>query len=95
MDFIERREYFRIKVECDIEYRLLHNTETHKGCCTTLSGAGISFITATALALQDELEILIQSPSPNTPPMLAHSKVVRIVERDDLQFEIGATLTPL
>lgn len=92
LTFIERREYFRIKVGCDIQYRLAGGEEIYPAHCTTLSVTGISFITAHRLALQDALEISIESALSVTPPILAYSRVVRVVERDDQQFEVGAII---
>ncbi len=92
MTLVERREYFRIKVECPIEYRLTAREEIYSAQCTTLSVTGISFITAQHLALHDELEIKIESAPSVTLPILVYSTVVRVVEREDHQFEIGAII---
>lgn len=91
MAFIEKREYFRVRVECDIEYRVLPNEEIKTARCITLSGGGISFLTTQPLSVQDELEITIASPL--TAPMMAHAKVIRTVARENDLFEVGAVLT--
>jgi len=90
--FIEKRAYFRVSVECDIEYRVLPTEEIKTARCITLSGGGISFLTTQPLSVQDELEITIASPAPLTSPMIAHAKVVRTVAREDELFEVGAVL---
>jgi len=90
--FIEKREYFRVRVECDIEYRVLPTEEIKTARCITLSGGGISFLTTQPLSVQDELEVTIASPAPLTAPMIAHAKVIRTVARDNDLFEVGAVL---
>ena len=43
VDFAEKREYFRMNVDCEIDYRAIDSNETRKARCSKLSGAGISF----------------------------------------------------
>ncbi|WP_256360304.1 hypothetical protein [Methylomonas koyamae] len=40
----EKRDYIRMDVDCDITYRLADSDQVSTGRCTTLSGAGVSFI---------------------------------------------------
>ena len=95
VEFIEKREYFRISVDCEIDYRFIDSDEIRKARCSTLSGAGISFVTSHALQPEMELEVTIQSPLPLTPPMRAHVKVVRVQVLEDQTFEIGGSMTVL
>ena len=94
-DFVEKREYFRINVDCDIDCKHLGSDEIHKARCVTLSGSGISFITTQNLNLGDELEVVIHPQHSITPPMFGHIKIIRILPSDDKKFEIGATMTVL
>jgi c-di-GMP-binding flagellar brake protein YcgR len=95
VEFDDRREYFRITVNCEIDCRLLETDETHQARCTTLSGSGISFVTHLALQPEMELEITIQSQLPLTPPMRVHAKVIRVNRIDEKTYEIGASTTVL
>jgi c-di-GMP-binding flagellar brake protein YcgR len=91
-NFIEKREYFRITVDCEIDYRFLNEEEYRKARCSTLSGGGISFITGHPLQPAEELEVIIQPQLPATPPMRAHVRVVRVQALADDNFEVGASL---
>jgi c-di-GMP-binding flagellar brake protein YcgR len=91
--FLERREYFRITVDCEIDYRFINEEEFRKARCSSLSGGGISFITGHQLQPAEELEVLIQSQLPDTPPMRAHVKVIRVQSLEDQSYEIGASMT--
>lgn len=93
VEFNERREYFRITVDCEIDYRFIDADEFRKARCSSLSGGGISFITGHELQPAEELEIIIQSQLPATPPMRAHVKVVRVQALENQTFEIGASMT--
>lgn len=93
IDFAEKREYFRMNVDCEIDYRAIDSDETRTARCSTLSGAGISFVTNHELTLKMELEITIQSQLPSMPPMRAYAKVVRVQVIEDQAFDIGASMT--
>jgi c-di-GMP-binding flagellar brake protein YcgR len=95
VEFNERREYFRINVDCEIEYQLLNSDKVYKGRCTTLSGAGVSFVSNKLLKLDDELEMTIQSQHPATPPLRAHVRVVNVRSLEDKSFVISASMTVL
>lgn len=95
VEFIERREYFRINVDCEIDYRRLDGDTFKKARCTTLSGAGLSFITDEPLEIEDKLEVTIQSQLPDTPPLRAHIRVVNVRGLSDQTFVISASMTVL
>lgn len=95
MNFDEKREYFRMNVNCEIDYRVLESDDICKGRCATLSGGGISFVTGLELTLGMELEITIQPLHPLTPPMHANAKVIRVQPSDSQSYEIGATMIVL
>ncbi len=95
LQFTERREYFRINVDCEIDYRRLDSDEFHKARCTTLSGAGLSFITSEMLEINGEMEVTIESQLPGTPPLRAHIRVINVRELSDQTFVISASMSVL
>ena len=96
VEFTERREYFRINVDCEINYRRLDGGgEFQQARCTTLSGAGLSFVTREILQPNDELEIAIESQLPETPPLRAHIRVINVRDLSDQTFVISASMTVL
>ena len=93
--FVDRREFFRMTVSCEVDYLLIETGEAYKARCCTLSGAGISFVTNHKLLPKAELEMTIQPPYPLTPPMRVYAKVIRVHQLEDQSFEVAATMTVL
>lgn len=88
----EKRDYIRMDVDCEISYKLANSPNTKIGKCTTLSGAGVSFLADQPFELGLAMEVSIAPKSSITPPMTAFIEVVRSVKRDDDQYEIAATI---
>jgi c-di-GMP-binding flagellar brake protein YcgR len=95
VDFVERRKYFRISVDCEINYRLLSSDEIQKARCITLSGGGISFIATEELELETELEVIVQPQLLVTPPLRGLVKVVNVRGLEDQTYVISASMTVL
>ena len=95
-DFKEKRAFFRMQVDCEIHRKQADEEENiYLGRCTTLSGAGVSFITSCRLNIGDLLDVIINPQQTLTPPMTAQATIIRIVALDNDTFEIGATLKNL
>ncbi|TPQ29561.1 PilZ domain-containing protein [Methylomonas sp. EFPC3] len=88
----EKRDYIRMDVDCDITYRLADSDQVSTGRCTTLSGAGVSFIAARPFDIGLALEVSILPKTPITPPMTAFIEVVRSVKQNDGNYEIAASI---
>lgn len=88
----EKRDYIRMDVDCDISYKPANSSASKLGKCTTLSGAGVSFIADQAFDVGLAMEVSITPKSSITPPMTAYIEVVRSVKLDDDQFEIAASI---
>ncbi len=92
-EFIERREFFRMQIDCEIHCENKENGDyIYMGRCTTLSGAGISFITLKKLKVNDRLNVTINPQQALTSAIEAKISVMRITPLEDNAFEIGATL---
>lgn len=88
----ERRDYIRMDVDCDITYKLADSSLVKTGRCTTLSGAGVSFIADQSFEPGLAMEVSITPKSNITPPMTAYIEVVRSTKRDNTEYEIAATI---
>lgn len=93
-DFVEKREYFRIQVDCDIHCKR-EGEDIHIARCKTLSGAGVSFITTQELSIGEKLEVTIHPGHSITPSMTGIITVVRTMELENKEFEVGATMQVL
>jgi hypothetical protein len=92
LNYDEKRDYIRMDVDCDITYKLADGDEVKTGKCTTLSGAGVSFLAEEAFEVGLAMEVSILPKTAITPPMTAFIEVVRNVKLDDGSYEIAATI---
>ena len=88
----EKRDYIRMEVDCDITYKLANSNDIKTGRCTTLSGAGVSFMADQSFDAGLAMEVSIIPKTAITPPMTAFIEVVRSVKREDNQYEIAAVI---
>ncbi len=73
----EKRDFPRIKLQCDVTYRRAGDGDTARGVCEDLSGGGILFIAQAPLAVGDSIEISVTPQNTITPPLDAVIEVVR------------------
>ncbi len=95
LEYDEKRDYIRMDVDCDISYKLADSDETKTGHCTSLSGAGISFIADTPYEAGLAMEVNIIPKNNSTPAMTAFIEVVRSSPSDNGCFEIAASIKSL
>lgn len=94
-DYDEKRDYIRMDVDCDITYKLADSDEVKTGRCTSLSGAGVSFIAETSYAIGLAMEIKVIPQNSLTPAMTAFIEIVRSVSHKDGSYEIAASIKSL
>lgn len=92
MKYDEKRAFMRINVESEMRYRLVDSTEFHSARCSSLSGAGVSFISAQAFDAGKAMEINITPQNEITPAFTAFVEVVRVVPLDNGEYEIATTI---
>jgi hypothetical protein len=92
LEYDEKRNYIRMEIDCDISYKLTDSDIVHQGQCTSISGAGVSFITSQNFTLGKAMEIHVIPKNPVTPPMTAFIEVVRSTQRNDGHYDVAATI---
>jgi len=92
LDYDEKRNYMRMNVDCDITYKTLDGSDEKRGHCTSLSGAGLSFIADTPFEPGLAMDVCVEPKKSLTPPMDALIEVVRCTEKAPDQYEIAATI---
>ncbi len=95
LDYDEKRDYIRMDVDCEISYKLADSDETKTGRCTSLSGAGVSFITDCPYEIGLAMEVNIQPKNSVTPSMVAFIEVVRSIPKQNGAYEIAASIKSL
>lgn len=88
----EKRSYIRMHIDCDITFKLADSAEVYRGRCTSISGAGVSFITDRAIGQGKALEITVVPNNSITPSMVAFIEVIRITPQRNNAYEIAATI---
>jgi len=95
LEYDEKRDYIRMDVDCDISYKLADSDGIKTGHCTSLSGAGISFIADNAYDTGLAMEVNIIPKNSSTPPMTAFIEIVRSTPYEGDSFEIAASIKSL
>ena len=91
-DFSEKRSFYRMPVECQLEYTENGNEETRTGHVKNISGDGILFQTDHAIGMGTEMTIIVKAGSNLTPPLHATIEVIRCSLTDDDSYEVAATM---
>ena len=92
LEYDEKRDYIRMDVDCDITYRLADASDIQQGRCTSISGAGVSFIASQAFEAGKAMEVTVLPAKAITPPMTAFIEIVRSTKQPDGSYEIAATI---
>jgi len=93
-DYSEKRNYKRVKVECDIHFRMVEDEEDEEvGHLENISGRGLMFIAERGVPMNAELVIRVEPGNQLTPPLHARVQVVRMEkQRRGTGYEIGAVI---
>lgn len=92
LGYDEKRNYIRMEIDCDVTYRLADSDELHHGHCSSISGAGVSFIADRFFDPGKAMEINVIPQNSLTPPMTAFIEVIRSTQQDDGSYEVAATI---
>ncbi|QGU33566.1 PilZ domain-containing protein [Thermochromatium tepidum] len=82
----ERRGFRRLDTKTDITVTRLATGESMLAGLINLSASGCAFRSEQAIADDEELEILINSPSPRIEPLRRRARVTRIDQDADGQL---------
>jgi len=92
LEYDEKRNYIRMEIDCDVTYRLAGSDELHHGRCSSISGAGVSFIADQSFDPGKAMEINVVPKNTVTPSMTAFIEVIRSTRQDDGRYEVAATI---
>lgn len=91
-DFSEKRSFYRMPVECQLEYTENGQDETRTGHVKNISGDGVLFHTDHAVNIGTEMNIIVKAGSNLTPPLHATIEVIRCNLTDEDSFEVAASM---
>ena len=93
LDYSEKRDFFRMNLDCNMEYSVNGSGNKQCGHIKNLSGNGISFLAEQALTPGAEVQVSIKPENPITPPLDLIVEVVRCSGTGDKQYEIAGNIT--
>jgi hypothetical protein len=88
----EKRNYTRMHIDCDLNFKLAGSDVIHQGRCISISGSGISFIADHPIDQGKALEIIVAPNNSITPPLTAFIEVVRITRKFNDNYDIAASI---
>ena len=88
----EKRHYLRMNLNCDLTYKQVDSDRVYHGRCTSLSGAGLSFVSEIPFEAGKGLEIHLLPKNAMTQPMTAFVEALRCTELKKGSYEIAATI---
>ena len=92
-DYSEKRNFFRMNMDCDMEYSINGSGEKKCGVVSNLSGDGVSFITDQAVTPGTEVQVSITPENNVTPPLNVTIEVLRCDQSSDDKYEIAGNIT--
>ena len=92
-DYSEKRNFFRMNLECDAEYTINGSGKLKSGKVSDLSGDGISIVADQSVKPGTEVRISIQPENDVTPPLEVIMEVLRCEEQDADSFLLAGNIT--
>ena len=93
IEYAEKRNFFRMNMDCNMEYTINGSNESANGKVLTLSGDGISFTTNQAVSTGAKVNISISPENTVTPPLVVTVEVLRCEQEGNNHYEIAGNIT--
>lgn len=91
-DYSEKRNFFRMNLDCSMEYSLGTSAEKKKGIVKNLSADGVSLLIDHQVSPGSEIQISIAPENPITPPLDVTVEVLRCDAIDAHGYEIAGSI---
>jgi hypothetical protein len=79
----ERRGFRRLETETDVTITRLTTGESMTASLINLSATGCAFRSERPIAPEEELDILVSSPSPRIDPLRRRARVARVSQDEE------------
>ncbi|NOZ10892.1 MAG: PilZ domain-containing protein [Gammaproteobacteria bacterium] len=88
-----KRDYFRMSMDCTLNFSHIGSPEVYAGRCKNLSGQGILFTVDEVVAVGTELDIKIASDRATVAPLEVRIEVLRVeVTEDNKGYNIAGRI---
>ena len=92
-DYSEKRNFFRMNIECSAEYTINGSGNKKLGLVSDLCGDGISIIADELVEPGTEVRVTIQPENEVTPPLDVIMEVIRCEQRDQENYLLAGNIT--
>lgn len=92
-DYSEKRNFFRMNIDCSAEYTINGSGNQKSGVVSDLSGDGISIIADQKVAPGTEIRVSIQPENNVTPPLDVVMEVVRCEQQSPQSYLLAGNIT--
>jgi hypothetical protein len=92
LEYDEKRSFIRMEMDCEMTYKLVGSDELYRGRCSSISGAGVSFIADRKFESGKAMEINVIPKNTVTPSMTAFIEVIRSTQQDDGSYDIAGII---
>ena len=92
-DYSEKRNFFRMNLECNAEYTINGSGEYKPGLVSDLSGDGISLIADQSVEPGTKVRISIKPENNVTPPLDVVMEVLRCEQQDQGNYLLAGNIT--
>ena len=92
-DYSEKRNFFRMNLECAANYTVNGSNSLKSGTVTDLSGDGISIIADQEVTLGTEVRVSIKPDNAVTPPLEVVMEVTRCEQKDTENYLLAGSIT--
>ncbi len=92
MSYVEKRNYIRMEMNCDMTYRFVDSNEIHQAQCLSISGSGIAFLASQSIDIGKEIEVSILTKSTLSPNMTALIEIVRCHADEHLHYHVAGII---
>ncbi len=93
INYDEKRSFYRMSVDCLIEFSAAGSAEKFKGEGKNLSASGVKFITDHELKEGQELDVIVHPVIQTVTPLSAKATVMRVVQdEDNNKYIVGLSL---
>jgi len=93
VDHDEQRSFYRMSVDCHVEFSVQGSSEKYQGEGKNLSATGVNFITDYKLEEGQSLDVIVHPVIKTVEPLSAKAKVVRVTEDEpNKKYIVGISL---
>jgi len=92
-DYSEKRNFFRMNLECNAQYTINGSGEFKAGLVSDLSGDGISIIADQSVEPGTEVRITIKPENDVTPPLDIVMEVLRCEKQGSENYLLAGNIT--